>query len=284
MCVLIYLHTFKCSAFLSTMHITHTHTHIYILDIYVFYLCTHTSVDVSYPVQPSGSSTVLSVPGHCEQVFSVSLAFSSRRTPWYDCTIKSWLWLISAFGISFSWTGSLAWATTSSRPHSDVFDCNDTFKASCSRLASQQGCILSWRGRQHRVDVIPSSVENSWDSKTNSWSFHPTSFDPFWKGWLFPLSFQLSEQKSWALWQQGPAPLHCTPLWVPDGAERKPSTSARWSRSQWLLLLMAHVWLYLLNLVKQETGFEARGSWRVQAPDFKCSYKMHNWHQLTGNI
>lgn len=284
------------------MHITHTHTHTYIY-MCILYMYSHICRCLL-------SCAALWEAVLCSQClptvnrFSVSsLHFQPEWLPkfWplmptlprYDCTIKSWLWLISVFGISFAWTGSLAWATASSRPHSDVFDCNDIFKASCSKLPSQQGCVLSWRGRQHRVDVIPSSVENSWDSKTNSWSFHPTSFDPFWKGWRFPLSFQLSERKGWAHASAVAAGPSTTALHPPVsawrgrsalGAERKPSTSARWSRSQWLLLLMAHVWLYLLNLVKQETGFEARGSWRVQAPAFKCSYKMHNWHQLTGNI
>lgn len=88
-------------------------------------------------------------------------------------------------------------------------------------IMQQQGCVLSWRGRQHRVEVVPCSVENSWDSNTNSWSFHPTSFDPFWKGCLF--SFFLP-----ALSAKGLSPLqscgtraqhHCSTatLWLPDG-------------------------------------------------------------------
>lgn len=99
-------------------------------------------------------------------------------------------------------------------PHSDVFDCSDIFKVSCSSLATQQGCALSWRGRQHRVVVIPSSVENSWDISINSCSFHPTSFDPFWKGCLFPLSFHLSQQKAWA-YSSPVAPGHSSPALQP---------------------------------------------------------------------
>lgn len=41
MCVLIYLHTFKCSAFLSTMHITHTHTYIYSRYICILFMYPH---------------------------------------------------------------------------------------------------------------------------------------------------------------------------------------------------------------------------------------------------
>lgn len=178
-------------------------------------------------------------------------------------------------------------------PHSDVFDCSDIFKVSCSSLATQQGCALSWRGRQHRVVVIPSSVENSWDISINSCTFTQQALTPFGKAafFLFPsTSLSRRPEPTAALWHQGTAALHCShpvTAWRGQsglGAGRKPSTFAHWSRSQWLLLLMAHVWLYLLNLVKQETGFEARGSRRVQAPALKCSYKMHNWHRLTGNI
>lgn len=71
---------------------------------------------------------------------------------------------------------------------------NDIFEAS----HKQRGCVSSCRGRQHRVEVTKSCVENSWESRTKPRSFHPTNFATFGKSCLFPLFFQLSQQNGWA--------------------------------------------------------------------------------------
>lgn len=199
------------------------HRNLYQLDVYIYahtffyayvfyiWVCVYIYMyGCLLPLySPLGSSTVFSVPGHIEEVFSVLIAFTARSghpvdslnfealttsLPISDCTSKGWQWLISALGLFFAWAGSSAWATACPRPHSDAFDHSDFFEA-CRK---EWGCVSRWRSRQHRVGVITSSVENSWESETKPWSFHPTSFDPFGKGCLFPLSFHLSQQNGWA--------------------------------------------------------------------------------------
>lgn len=130
-----------------------------------------------------------------------SLKFGALTTdlPISDCTSKGWQRLISALGLFSARAGSSGWACP--RHHSDVFEA----------FRKQRGCISSWRGRQHRVHVITSSVENSLESKTKPWSFHPTSFDPFGKGYLFPLSFHLSQQNGSA-YASAVASGHCATL------------------------------------------------------------------------
>lgn len=83
------------------------------------YICTHTSVDASYHCTTLWEAVLCSQCLATVNRFSVSpLHFQLEglskfwalmpTLPIFDCTIKSWFWLISAFGISFAWTRSLA--------------------------------------------------------------------------------------------------------------------------------------------------------------------------------